>query len=145
MATSFSATELLSFEQFVVTLLKQDLDRPTPFNATFIHIQGWHGSRNQFFSSGSAIPCTRLISDFLADEANIVFLPYAYTSGGQYESTLAVADIQDLENLTVFGETFSNPDFSLATGVNCPLMAVLNSAGKGSLRILANHDFDLEF
>ena len=83
------------------------------------------------------------MSLFLTDKADIIFLPYAYTNGGQYESTLAVADLEEMENLSVFGETFSNSDFSLSTNANCPMMALLNSNGKGSLKILANHDFEL--
>lgn len=79
------------------------------------------------------------------DKAGIVFLPYAFTNGGHYESTLAAVDLDVVEKLTLFGDTFSNPDFSLSTAVDSPMMAVLNSGGKGSLRILANHNFDLGF
>ena len=77
------------------------------------------------------------------DKADIIFLPYAFTNGGQYESTLAVADLEEMENLTVFGETFSNSDFSLSTAANCPMITLLNSNGKGSLKILANHDLEV--
>lgn len=77
------------------------------------------------------------------DKADIIFLPYAYTNSGQYESTLAVADLEEMENLTVFGETFSNSDFSLSTAANCPMITLLNSNGKGSLKILANHDIEV--
>lgn len=80
---------------------------------------------------------------FLTDKADIIFLPYAYTNSGQYESTLAVADLEEMENLTVFGETFSNSDFSLSTAANCPMITLLNSNGKGSLKILANHDIEV--
>ncbi len=78
---------------------------------------------------------------FLSDLPDMVFFPVASFERNQV--VLGCASVDDPTNVCVLTDSTSKGSFGIKGAVNSPFMALFNGAGKGSLSIVGNKNFNL--